>query len=340
MTLPTTFSPIAPQDLGAGGAITADVEAAIAANVHHLWGYLAPTSILTVYTEPGQPYVAGTGGGVIASVWPFQAQVKPWTHYRITVLYENTGASTPGDDGTITFDWASGGSVNLTAVGGTAQWGVVQGSLAVPSAASLHVLRMTITNGSSGAVRVHSVDVRPYRLGSLPAWAAGDTFVAFDDAELDGDSPLTVAHRRALFDNLEAIRTERFGAVVGWCDELPVRSGYEAYATTSTSDVELIRIPFYAPAGATRLRWALVGYDATGGTVTLTTDSDALGGEAAVAVTLPTSASSPYTAAVKWWGSTGDASLGVTPGAWQEVTVAMRSTSGTARLLALCMWLA
>lgn len=346
-TLPTTFDPVSPQTLGASGPITADAETALVENVHHLWGYVAPTVILTVYTEPGQPYVAGSAGGVIASVWPFEVNVNPWTHYRITVHYENTGPTTPGDDGTVRFDWSSdpysGGTgtyVDLAARGGTSAWGVVSGSIAVPSAASLDILRMTIINGASGQVRVHSVDVRPYRLASLASWAAGDTFVPFDTAELDQDSPLTVAHRRALAANLEAIRTERFGSVVGWSDELPVRSSYEAFATTSTTDVEMVRIAFYAPLGATRLRWALMGYDATGGTVTLTTDSDDLGGETPVSVTLATSASSPYTAAVKWWGSGGDASLGVTPDAWQEVTVAMRTTSGTARLLALCMWLA
>ena len=344
ITLPTSFTPLEPASFGASAPVISDNEAALQHAVHHLWGYMTPPVVLSVQNLTGLPYV-GSDSGDVNGAWAIEV-VPPWTHYRVDVYAQNTGAATPADDGVLYWSWSTppAAATTLTIPGATAQWTAFSFTIAAPAIAGLQRLRVIIEDGASGAIRLHSVTVRPEPLASLPAWDTGEEFFALDDQELADDSPLTVAHRRFLFMSLEAIRLNRFGSVVGWCDALPPRgSGKEPYITTATTSTLLIRLAFYAPVGCTELRWSVLAekLDAGDGTVTIQVEEAADAGEADTEITIATGAlASPYETEWMDYTDAGAAAIAVQPGAWQNLRVSAHCASaGSIAIYGLSLWL-
>jgi len=358
---PTTYQPISPQDLGVANPIGNTPEGDLLANIHHCWLFVTPTLVTTIYTsdmEPTagtQPWAAGANpaSSKINGIWNFDTPPEPFEDVQVVVLFENTGAASPADDGTIRFDWASdpwvsggsaGTSVDINARGGSSQWTAASGILSL-TATTDDTLRMWVLNGASGEVRVHAVDVRPVpptTVADGPTTVGSDTFYPGDTTEIDQDSPLSVAWRQTQWNNLEAVRKSRPGHIIGWCENPEFRAGSESYASTSNTYERVITLPFRVPPGATNLRWSLVGYRAgSAGDVRLTTATDAANEEAAIEVALGSTWASPYATALYRYDDGGDDSLGVTENAWDELRIDLQG-DGTSKgfLLSLCCWFA
>lgn len=345
---------MSPVDIGGSQPIGATAEDVLSDNVHHVVAYFAPTIISQIYTLSSQLYVEGRAAGskAIDGLWNFNDVPLPWARLPIVVLYENTGATTPGDDHTIRFDWESdpwlsggspGTSVDITAVGNTSQWGVATGNIVV-TATGDDTLRMWLVNtGGSGVVRVHAVHVRPQALTVINAGAVtvgGLTFYPLDTTEIDQDSPLTVAHRQAQWDNLEFARRNRPGHVIGWTENPQRTASNSAFQEQGSTYVRQLTVPFYVPRGVDTLRWSLYGYVAAGtGSVQLTTNIDDAAGTATQTVALSTTWATPYTGALYRYDDVGQSTLGLAPESWCELRVDLKGdATNKAYIMGLCCW--
>lgn len=363
---PTTFIPIDFAELGAskyireGDHANYDGEGDILANVHYLYLEDRTPVVLTVFSSDisagagVQPYVAGVNPAskVIHALWFRDVPPSPFTEWYIHVLFENTGASSPTDDGTVRFDiasdpWVSGPSgtyVDITAAGGSSQWTSATGTLTMPSG-TYDTIRMWVMNGASGSVNVHSVAIWPKAPTSIAA--GSDTvdswdFVPHDDSEADVDSGLTVHQRRMAWNNLRHIHAVRGGTIVGWSENIQYRAGTEKYSSSSSTYELVIRFPFFAGYGQTKLRWGLYGKrhaSSSAGGVQLVTQHMLSEGTSAQEVALTTTWSSPYSGSLYKYDDGGQADLDCAENQWNELLVYVKG-DGTydAHLLSLSVW--
>jgi hypothetical protein len=165
-----------------------------------------------------------------------------------------------------------------------------------PSQAKDTIRLYTKENVAGAALRIHSTTIAPDELNSISAGVSNDGVTPYDTTEADANEPLTPYHREVLgFDNLDAIRKKRIDVLVGWSEDWNVRSGDEAYQTTSSSDVLMIKIPFTAGEGQDTIGWSCTGYHAASGTGTVTAYTGyMLEQGTSQAVSLTTKAASPY----------------------------------------------
>lgn len=363
---PTSFVPIEFQVLGASRHIRAgahasyDGEGDILANTHFLYLEDRGPVVQTVFSSDisagagTQPYVIGRNSAskAIHALWFRDVPPAPYTEWHVHVMYENTGASSPTDDGVVRFDiasdpWVSGPSgtfVDVVAAGGSGQWTSATGTLTMPSA-TYDTIRMWVINGASGEVRVHSAAIwpkAPTAVAAGPETVDGHRFVAHDTTEGDVNSGLTVHQRQVGWDNLQHIRAVRTGTVVGWSENIQYRAGTEEYRSSSATYELVIRLPFWADRGQTRLRWGLFGRrhaSSSAGGVQLTTAHMLATGVSSQEVALTTTWSSPYSGSLYKYDDGGQGDLECAENQWNELQVYIKG-DGTyeAHMLSLSVW--
>lgn len=322
--VPSSFNPLKPNQYGPNrpikeGASGDHVGALdLAENVHFVWvDGVRPITISNLWNQSAIGYVVAHSSMRLIGVWRREPAREPFTHYTVTVLFQNTGTTSPGDDGTLRVDIASdpytggfgGIGVDLTlsatasAIPGST-WSKVEGTLAVDASESIDTFRAWAEAGASGASRIHSITIQPRAVSSIPAGAAvpsdgnSHRFVPFDDAELDADSPWSIHAINAMIANCETVRKTRPSTIISYaCD--PSDSSRAGWQTDSSSYVPVARIPFKSGPGETAIRWSVLGKrDGSTAAVRLVTAHMDSVGTAAQEVTLGTTWSTPYTAAI------------------------------------------
>lgn len=347
-SLPTDFVPIRPELLGPGrfigegGAAPAQGEIELAGNLHWALAKVRTPIVSTLFSGDSgvgagvQPYAIGAASAMVRAVWVVPVIPGPWTHWEILALVENTdGAHTA----TVRFERSDGTGSSITITAGATAWTSFSTTLAMDTGLDTDVLRMKLTNPSSGEVRVHWVEVRPAALSSIPATKftldGGETWCPIDSVEVDVQSPLSVALRRRELANIEAIRQSRIETIVGWSDQANFRT--PAYSSSGGTYETVLRILFRAGPRRRKLRWGLVGYIPSGsGYVRLSTGTMRAAGTTSVETTLPVGWTTPF-ANVVLYSDTGLSALDTTPDAWDELFVELKGT--TATLLGLTAWL-
>lgn len=285
-------------------------------------------------------YAVGAASAQIRALWDVPVGA-PWTHLAIRALVQNTSGSHAA---TLRFDLASdpytGTYVDITVAAGSAAWTEVTGDLAIDSALGVDTVRMTVLNGASGELRVHSVHMQPKALTSIPAdpvTVGALEWIPIDSTEADGSSPLTVSLRNRQWTNLEAIRLSRLVSIVAWSEYVLART--LAYEDTSGDWVEALRVPFRAGAEHSEVRWAWRAQASVGASapaVRLRTGTMAARDIAWQSATAPSGWTTPYAANRVAYDDTGLDALVVAPGVEDELIVEIRECS----LRSLSAWLA
>ncbi len=355
-TIPSTFVPIDATETGTTRPID-DTEQTIARNIHYLYANYSPEVVNTTFrsnkggvsASPPLPYVVGTNPLEINAQWCVPTPGSEFSHWKVSVLAENTSSSSSG---TVRFDLGSdphpGTFTDLTVAAGAAQWTTVTGSLAIDHTQSMETIRML----AGAQIRVHAVMICGQALTSIagaPNSAGGYVFVPIDDGETSQDAPLSTRLRRREYENLVHIYKNRPGAIIGWSEDYDFRPSAQAFHTTSSDFVEVIRIPFLAPKGAQFAQWALFAeQDQTGfvstGKIRLTTSEMESKGISPITVDAPATFSTPYTNNLITWDSAGGLYLHVKsdtdqPATQNELIVSLKSDgASTVTLLGLTAW--
>jgi len=339
--LPADFTPLRPEVFGPGRFI-AQGEYELAANLHWCLANVRTPIISTgMWNDAGagpgvQAYAYG-GTAAVRAAWVVPVTHGPWTAWDIRILASNTdGAHTA----TARFERSDGTGVDITVTAGATAWTSFAGTLAQDVTLVTDVLRMKLTNPSAGELRVHWVEIRPAALSSIPASTftleSGVKWRPIDAAEVDVQSPLTVALRRREFENIESVRQSRIETVIGWSDVANFRA--PAFVATSGSYVTVLRVPFRAGPLRAKLRWGLLAYTPSGtASVRLSTGTMRAAGNTGVVATLPVGWTAPFTGNVVLYSDGGISALDVTPDARGELFVELTGT--TATLMALTAWL-
>jgi len=363
-TQPSSFVPLAAQSFAPSRSILEGSASGYAGpldlgeNINYLWADgVRPIHASNQWNASGAGYVAGKASGseVIQGLWTREPSRQPFTQYRIHVVYENTGATTPGDDGVARFDLgsdpyvapSSGTYIDINLRGNSTQWQVASDVLTLDASQTTDTIRMWLVNGASGAVRVQSVCIYPEPLSSIPAGSVTPSdgnshrFVPHDSNELDADSPWSVHQANTMINNLETIRKTRPDCVVSYCCD-PSATGRAALETSSSSYQIMRRIPFFAGPGQTSIRWSVIAKrDGTSGSVRLSTGYMTAKETAAQTISLGSTWSSPYTAATTLYSAGGQAALDCGENTLDWLTVELQGDGTTdARLYGLCAWFA
>jgi hypothetical protein len=304
-------------------------------NIHFLFFNNEPTTVNTVFVENGMLVGASTSYELRA-LWYRRPFVD--CDWYVVAQVENTSGT---DDGAIKFEISSDTSQNveITVPAGTSQWTEVGNILPSDTSPDLNAIRMYVKNGASGAVRVHSVTIKPY-VATFDGGVQASGFVPIDSEQADADSPLSVALRKVQLDNLITLRKTRGGSIVGWSEDV-ARAAASQFETTSSTYVLQARIPFKTEHGQTSIEWALVGYMAAGtGSVKLITSKMEHDGTAAQEVALGTTWSSPFTAAQHDYADGGQAALTCEESAPNQYLDVWLKGDGSnkAFLMSLCAW--
>lgn len=350
-TIPSAFVPIDYEETGTTRPID-DTEATMVKNVNYLYASHRGAIIRTTFRDRNQQYVAGRNpaSAAVNALWCIEPPGEPFDFWSIYILVENTSST---DAATVRFDLASdpypGTYTDISVAPSVSQWTQVGGVLATDNTQTTDTIRMWAINGASGAVNVHSVMIVPRVATSIAAGVNtrnGWDFVPVDDDEVDQDAPLSVRIRRREHENMMHIWRNRPGSVIGWSDDTHHRAGAEAFSTTESSFVEVLRFPVFLPRGTTDLRWAVFLRKTGSGTgkMRLRTKSMDEYGEPAVEVDAVNSWSSPYTSNLHKYDDVGQDSLPVTTDpdfetTQDEVVVELRSDgANTVYLYGITMW--
>lgn len=347
ITVPTAATVIPDAALAAKRPITAATEADLAELSHYLRAYGRTPIVSTVFSGDQsagsgvQPYIEGAASAAQPhAVWCVPVAGALWTHWEITLLVENTALS---DAGKVRITRASDGTyTEITVPGSSPQWTTVTGALAIDSAQSTEQLRMAAVNGASGVVRVHAIEIRHKPLASISAAKVADPASALlwrpaDSAELAADATLSTGLRRRLHESLEVLRRMWVDSIVGWSDATLYRVA--AYQQTTTPYVEVVRIPFVAPALRRRVRWTLYGFVSTGtGYVRLATGYSRAAGIADVEKQLAVGWSSPFSAGLIKYSDSGAGAIECAELQADELLVEVKGTNAT--LMGIVAWLA
>lgn len=346
ITVPMTATVIADSALAPKRPIAAATEADLAELSHYLRAYGRTPVVSTVFAGDQsagagvQPYIEGAASASQPhAVWCVPVAGALWTHWEITALVENTSGS---HSGKVRVTRASDGTyTEITVNAGSAQWTTITGALAIDSAQSTEQLRMAAVNGASGVVRVHAIEIRHQPLASISAakvTAPGTslTWRPVDTAEVAADAPLSTALRARLHQSLEVLRRSWVDAIVGWSDATLYRVA--AYQQTTTPYVEVVRVPFVAPALRRRVRWALYGFVSSGtGYVRISTGYSRAAGVADVEKQLAVGWSSPFSAGLIKYSDSGAGAVECAELQADELLVEIKGTGAT--LMGLVAWL-
>ena len=328
--------------------ILATQEAYLAVNLHYLRANARTPIVSTIFNGDQsagggiQAYLEGAAtASQVQAVWCVPVFGALWTHWEITALCENTSGT---DAGKVRLTRASDGTyAEGTVAASSAQWTTVQWTLAIDTTQTLEELRLYPINGTTGVVRVHSIEIRHQALASISAAkvAAPDgsslTWRPIDSTEVADDAPLTTSVRRRLHEGLEYQRRHMLDVIVGWSDSSLYRTA--AYQQTTTPYAEAFRVPFTAPAMRAKIRWALYGFVTSGtGYVRLSTGYSRAAGIADVEVQLAVGWTSPFSAALLHYGSGGGAAaLDCADLQPDELLVEVKGTNAT--VMGLVAWL-
>ena len=311
----------------------------LAANVHYLHCQLLPPIVSTIFAVNGM-ITANTTTPALRALWRRRPFVD-LTNWEVVVLAAMTGAT---DTGRVRVEIASGAGpgeggssdsasgVTITVPAGSAQWTRLTGNFAYDPAQALDTLELHVWRvGVTDTVQVHSVEIRPRSLGSVPAGVTTAGFVPFDTTELAADEPLATAYRQWMVDDLEVLRKTRTDQIVGWSEDV-ARVAASQYSTTSATYVVVIRIPFRTSHGQDSLEWSLLGYEAVGGAGVV--KLEVVGG-ASTEQALQATWASPYTAGQH------SGTLACNENQDQELRVSIKGDGANAAyLMGLCVWTA
>jgi len=362
--VPSAFVPIKPNQYGPNhpikeGSSGAHVGALdLAENIHFCWvDAVRPVTISNLWSQANNGWVVAHSSMRLIGVWRREPTREPFVSYDVTVLYQNSGTTSPGDDGTLRVDIASdpysGGSgtfvditlsATLGAIAGS-DWVMGTGSLLVDPSQSIETFRAWAVSGSTGAARVGSITIQPRPVSSIPAGvetpADGNShrFVPFDAAELDADSPWSVHAVNTMIANCETIRKTRPATIISYaCD--PSDAARAGWQSDSAAYTLIARIPFRSGHGETAIRWSIVGKrDGSSGAVRMTTTHMSSKETAAQEVALGATWSSPYTAGISDY--TGGAALTCAENSTDEIRIWIKGDgSSDAYIYGLCAWFA
>jgi len=318
----------------------------LADNIHFLAlrGH-RPISVYNHWNVGGNGYVVGktSGSETTQGLWTFEPPRAPFSQWWVYIQYENTGLATPADDGTATVYLGSGGSTALTLLGATSQWGRAVGTLTLDPTQALDTVRLELTNGATGAVRVHSIALWPHEVTTMAAGAisyGSRRFVPHDTTELDADSPLSVHQIDTALKNLEYVHKTRPDIIVSFSDD-PSRTTSGGFSEVGASYVAVVPpVPFRSGADQHAIRWALHGYRAgASGSVRMRTGymiSQDIDWEV---VTLGSVWTDPYSAALHAYSDVGQDALSCQSDAWDILHVEIKGDGASKALLySLCGW--
>lgn len=343
-TIPSAFVALAPSVFAPGRPILGSGslgEATLVANQNFVWATCRAPIVATVFNQPHdvvagyRPWALGSSGGSVRGLWCVPVLPHPWTHWEIVALVSNTSTT---DAATLRVQRQSDGVyVDIAVAASSAAWTRVTGTLAVDASLTLETLELRPTNGASGELRVHSVEIRHAALTSIPAGVStlddGTRWSPIDDDEVGFDYPLSVSLRRRLHENAEYIRRTRIESIVGWSDHALART--LSYRVSGAYQ-SVLRLLFMATTLRRRIRWAAFGYCTSGtGTLRLSTGYSRAQGYADVEATLPTGWSSPFHDNLVTWETDGAVRCGAN--AIDELTVELTGTNAT--LMGLTAWL-
>lgn len=346
ITVPTTADVIADTAFAPKRPIKASSEADLAELSHYLRAYGRTPLVSTIFNGDQsagggiQAYVEGAASASQPhAVWCVPVAGAMWTYWEFTALVENTSSTHAGK---VRLTRASDGTyVEATVAASSAQWTTVTGALAIDTTQTTEQLRMYAVNGTTGVVRVHSIEIRCQPLASISAAKVTDpgsslTWRPVDSTEIAADAPLSTELRARVNRNLETTRRMWLDVIVGWSDSALYRIA--AYQQTSTPYVEVLRIPFVAPALRRRVRWTLYGFVTSGtGYVRLSTGYSRAAGVADVEKQLAVGWTSPFSAGLLKWSDSGAGAVECAELQADELLVEVKGTN--ASLMGLVAWL-
>lgn len=243
------------------------------------------------------PYIEPTGTSyVLNGIWRRRVpgDAAQWEFYH---RLENGGTASASIKTELASDAATYNDVRTIAAGTAAAY-VGPYTLSLDNSQTRDTIRLyTKETGTGAALRIHGTSIQPAELTSIPAGKSNNGITPFDTTEADVNEPLTPYHRQVLaLDALDAMYDKRTDDIVGWSENWNVRSGFEAYSTTSATNVLMAKIPFNAAPGQDTIEWSATGFhDATGsGVITCETGyMQSLG--TSQTITLTNKTASPYT---------------------------------------------
>ena len=343
---PSTITPMPVDRIATNRAIqigqaSAPAEEVLMENIQYLHCNMRPPIVRTIFRpDTTTPYlVAGTTSHVIHAGWA-RAPFADFTQWDISVLVQNTSSVHSAE---VRWTIQSSGVTAVTPVPkDTAAWTEKATTITFDPTETIDTITMEIKNGASGALRVHSVEIRPTAIGTVAAGKSTGGYVALDTDEIGADEPLTTYIRQRMADNLEALRKTRVQTIVGWSEGF-TRATTSQFSEISSSYVTQAIIPFQSGYGQTSIRWALHGRRLGSiGTVKLEVyqgDTMQDSEEISLQTTWASGDSPPYSAALHdYTGGAAVACIANKPG---HIKVSLKGDGSAAALMfSLCCWFA